>query len=112
MPWNDPDPAKDFARKQVKYAVKSGRLFKPKKCFECGSDDYVIHAHHDNYDKPLDVIWLCPQCHKDRHHSINKYGIEQVVALDVIYEEAVSVAKKLTDPFPAPLTINTEQGSA
>jgi len=32
----------------------------------CGSSEY-IHAHHDDYDKPLDVRWLCAAHHKQWH---------------------------------------------
>lgn len=39
-------------------------------CETCGKVPLfpsTIHAHHDDYSKPLDVRWLCASCHK-RHH--------------------------------------------
>jgi len=47
-------------------AVRSGKLKKPRKCSECGQKR-LIHGHHEDYYKPLDVIWLCQVCHKKRH---------------------------------------------
>ena len=41
----------------VSYAVSKGRLVTAP-CMICGRTD--SHAHHDNYDRPLDVTWLCP----------------------------------------------------
>jgi len=29
-------------------------------------------AHHENYDKPLEVWWLCDPCHKERHVEIKE----------------------------------------
>lgn len=58
------------AHQEVMKAVARGRLIRPDDCEACG---YVgratrdIHAHHDDYSKPLDVRWLCSSCHK-RHH--------------------------------------------
>lgn len=41
-------------------AVKRGEI--QKQCCEiCGSAN--VHAHHSDYSKPLDVIWLCPKHH-------------------------------------------------
>jgi len=52
--------AKDIARA----AVKSGRL-KKKPCANCGAKNSEMH--HSNYDKPLQVQWLCPTCHGKLH---------------------------------------------
>lgn len=43
--------------------VYKGR--KGAKCIFCGNS-YVI-GHHYDYDKPLDVIWLCPSHHMRVH---------------------------------------------
>lgn len=44
------------------------------KCFICGSGG--CEAHHSDYSKPLDVIWLCYFCHHALHKSVKK-GITQ-----------------------------------
>lgn len=49
----------------VDAAVKCGVLIKPTVCSGCGCSDEEcrIEAHHYDYAKPLDVIWLCASCH-------------------------------------------------
>ncbi len=49
---------------KVQKAIKSGRLEK-KPCEVCG--DEKSQAHHCDYAKPLEVIWLCRSCHADWH---------------------------------------------
>lgn len=39
-------------------------------CEVCGSD-YRIHRHHPDYDKPLEVMFLCSKHHQE-WHSKNK----------------------------------------
>ncbi len=35
-------------------------------CQACGSKVY-IHAHHPDYSKPLQILWVCASCHKKLH---------------------------------------------
>ena len=58
-----PEAAK--AHDIVRNAVRHGRLIK-QPCHICGST-INVHAHHEDYSKPLDVIWLCDKCHRIRH---------------------------------------------
>src|SRR5690606_1514330 len=58
---------KQNARKKVLRALQSGKLIKPVQCESC-SEEKELEAHHSNYNKPLDVQWLCKQCHENTHH--------------------------------------------
>lgn len=49
--------------------IKAGKLVKMP-CEVCAYDKYV-EAHHDDYDKPMDVRWLCRNHHREHHESIN-----------------------------------------
>lgn len=59
-------PDRVSARKKVHHAVKTGRLIKPSSCERCGLIK-SLNAHHPDYSRPLDVIWLCSSCHKIVH---------------------------------------------
>ena len=54
------------ARKMVSVALKDGRLTKSPFCEEC-FDYREITAHHEDYNQPLKVVWLCKNCHLERH---------------------------------------------
>lgn len=61
-------PERRKAWQAVYAAVKSGHLIRPDTC-SCGR--YArITAHHDDYARPLDVLWLCAVCHKARHEEL------------------------------------------
>jgi hypothetical protein len=53
----------------VKYALRTGRMVRPSDCEECFREPEAgkLHAHHDDYSRPLSVKWLCPLCHKAAH---------------------------------------------
>ena len=59
-------PEKVKARNILYSALRSGKIQR-QPCEVCG--DQNGHAHHEDYSKPLDVIWLCPKHHKERHRS-------------------------------------------
>jgi hypothetical protein len=64
-----PDDVKAVARNAVGNAVRDGRLEKPDDCQECGTGG-LIHGHHEDYYKPLEVVWLCTACHSKRHRKV------------------------------------------
>lgn len=35
-------------------------------CSICGTNE-LVEGHHEDYSKPLDVIWLCQKHHKELH---------------------------------------------
>lgn len=53
-------PMQKSAWNAVAYALKVGRIVR-QPCEMCGSED--VHAHHEDYSKPLNVRWLCPLHH-------------------------------------------------
>jgi len=53
----------------VHKALRKGKLVK-QPCIHCGNPD--TQAHHADYDKPLEVAWLCDSCHK-KLHSIDNH---------------------------------------
>jgi len=62
---------KRAATTMVGNAVRDGKVVRPKLCEKCGADG-KIHGHHEDYYKPLDVVWLCTACHGKRHREINE----------------------------------------
>ena len=55
---------KKLAHYAVGNAVKAGTLIK-QPCRECG--EKKVQAHHEDYSRPLDVIWLCASHHRKLH---------------------------------------------
>lgn len=54
------------ARSLAQYYIRKGEL-KKGKCEMCGASEGRIEAHHDDYNHPLKVRWLCVECHKEWH---------------------------------------------
>lgn len=75
-PWKDLPPAekrKATARSMANTYQQRGRI-KKKPCADCGKSGE--EKHHEDYDKALDVIWLCRKCHLRRHAEM-KAGAER-----------------------------------
>lgn len=61
--WKESHPERRKANIIVGNAVRDGRL-NPQPCWCCGTK---AQAHHPDYSRPLDVVWLCGQHHKQAH---------------------------------------------
>ena len=77
--WNEANPGYSTRKKRewwqqnkdklkVKWAVRdailSGKLVRSP-CFICG--EVKVEGHHPDYSRPLDVVWLCTQHHRQLH---------------------------------------------
>ena len=75
----------------VEKALKRGILKNPHICEECGASYCFsdgrsgIQAHHDNYNFPLQVRWLCQKCHFKWHEN---HVAEEVVMNEESFEKS------------------------
>lgn len=67
--WRSEDLRRQKAHKAVAKAIRNGDIIRAV-CERCGNGKSV--AHHDDYDKPLQVMWLCQPCHKQRHKELKE----------------------------------------
>jgi hypothetical protein len=58
---------KMHARRIVARALGSGKLVK-QPCYYCGARS--VEAHHTDYSRPLEVVWICSL----HHHQLHIYG--------------------------------------
>jgi len=62
----------DRAQNMCEYAVRKGVII-PEPCEICGAFGQMrdgknkVQAHHDDYNKPLEIRWLCQKCHHEWH---------------------------------------------
>ena len=67
--WRNEDKRRMKCHNALRRAVLNGTVTKMP-CEVCGNEK--SQAHHEDYDKPLDVMWLCDQHHKDRHKQLRR----------------------------------------
>lgn len=53
-------------RNKFRHLVYTGKI-KRKPCEVCG--DISVQGHHPDYNKPLEVIWLCIKHHAEKHRK-------------------------------------------
>lgn len=71
--WRQEFPNRRRAQGLVQHALRSGKLQKLP-CMVCGEKAV---AHHPDYDRPLDVVWLCQPHHKQAHALVaNEHNME------------------------------------
>lgn len=67
--WQSRNLEKRAAHILVGNAVRSGKL-RRQPCAACNAIN--TQAHHEDYSRPLDVIWLCAECHMRRHRMMRR----------------------------------------
>lgn len=67
--WANKHPERRLAATAVSNAVRDGVLEKLP-CLVC--DKKEVEAHHPDYSRPLDVVWLCVTHHKEIHWQDTK----------------------------------------
>lgn len=67
-----PDEVK--ARSAANHAVRDGKLRK-QFCEVCGKEK--TQAHHDDYNYPLKIRWLCVECHNEWHRNNKPIRVEK-----------------------------------
>lgn len=97
--WRGGVRADDQSQNLLESAVRAGRLVPPTTCEECGQDPgrcsdgrRKLHAHHDDYNKPLEVRWLCQPCHHAwhlKHTAVPKRPVEPRQIVRVTFTDAM-----------------------
>ena len=81
------NPTHKNAYRVVESAINAGAIKKPDRCQICGGvPKKRIEAHHEDYSKPLDVIWCCTSCHDKLDQNRRK-------ALGIPYHSHVKAVK-------------------
>ena len=68
--WRSKNNEKILAHQELHRAIKFGEIEKSQ-CVICKNKN--AHAHHDDYSKPLEVDWLCRNCHGLWHRILNEW---------------------------------------
>ncbi len=66
--WRKKNPEKIKVHAILRRALKKEEIFKSNKCEICGKNEN-IEAHHPDYSFPLQVLWVCRQCHVKIHRG-------------------------------------------
>ena len=65
----DEQRKKANARSYANVYLKRGYIIK-KPCEKCGSND--AEKHHEDYNKPTEITWLCRVCHLKYHGFVKE----------------------------------------
>lgn len=65
--WQKTQGVEQTCAKQIVYFMKKMGILYPKPCECCGCEK--TQAHHDDYNFPWKVRWLCKKCHDEWHKN-------------------------------------------
>jgi hypothetical protein len=61
-------PERGYAVRTLNNAILQGKITRPDMCMNCNATG-AVDGHHDDYNKPLEVMWLCRSCHLILHRE-------------------------------------------
>jgi hypothetical protein len=64
--WQKENPEQYKTTQIFNRAVLQGKI-RRQPCQKCGAEK--TDGHHEDYNNPLDVMWLCHKCHINYHHQ-------------------------------------------
>ena len=85
--------ASDKSQNLLEEAIERGIVVRKAACERCGNSGTfkdgrsAVQAHHSDYNKPLEVMWLCQPCHHEWHKKNKAKGLEvrpEVSRVDVL----------------------------
>lgn len=74
-------------RSRAFYHKHKHKIDIPDCCERCRETDERIEAHHCDYDKPMDVVYLCTYCHIDWHKNNTPLNRESGMFTVVVKKE-------------------------
>jgi hypothetical protein len=93
LPHQQSSYLQDAAQRAVMDAVRIGTMI-PMPCQVCSHRE--AEAHHQDYTRPLSVVWLCKTHHAGEHKRLRKLGRDRM-AQDA---KQRTISPKLSKPSP------------
>ena len=81
--WQDRHPKAKKASYILNYAVKTGKI-KRLPCEVEACKNKKTQGHHNNYDEPLKVIWLCHKHHKWVHANFTLEELKTIIEPELL----------------------------
>lgn len=94
MKYRDGNKIKRIAHTKFSNALRDGVVVPPDSCSRCGSVGKV-QGHHDDYEQPLNVRWLCLKCHTDFHREVRRKERELVKSTGVTIHNNLNIIKEV-----------------
>lgn len=79
--YREKNKEKLIAHCAINNAIRDGRVTAKTECEIC--NEVASHAHHHDYSKPLDVWWLCGECHRYLHRLLRSVARKSITTLSI-----------------------------
>lgn len=84
----------------VQKALKEGKLKRPRVCSQCHKEGF-IEGHHEDYSRPLEVVWLCRACHRQLHGTRKKAGLPPLMPKNDAMRISLDISDAIGDQLRA-----------